>query len=90
LCNICGKGFDRNRRWCLDQHYLSHLSSKGRFLNLSEKKTKWESGKLTYPSFKLFMFSLMFDSWIFLSEVHLWYLLWFVSKWIITPDPQKN
>jgi len=28
LCNICGKEFDRNRRWCLDQHYLVHLSSK--------------------------------------------------------------
>jgi len=40
LCNVCGKEFDRNRRWCLDQHYLSHLSSKGRFLNLSEKTKK--------------------------------------------------
>ena len=28
LCNICGKEFDRNRRWCLDQHLLTHLASK--------------------------------------------------------------
>jgi len=28
LCNICGKEFERHRRWCLDQHYLVHLSSK--------------------------------------------------------------
>lgn len=40
MCNICGKEFDRNRRWCLDQHYLTHLSSKGRFLNLSNEKEK--------------------------------------------------
>jgi len=45
MCNICGKEFDRNRRWCLDQHYLSHLSSKGRFLNLSEKTKKFKSEK---------------------------------------------
>ena len=30
LCNICGKEFDRNRRWCLDQHYMVHLKDKGR------------------------------------------------------------
>ena len=38
LCNICGKEFERHRRWCLDQHYLVHLSSKGRFLNLKKNK----------------------------------------------------
>jgi len=28
ICNICGKEFDRNRRWCLDQHLLTHLANK--------------------------------------------------------------
>jgi len=28
LCNVCGKEFDRNRRWCLDQHLLTHLANK--------------------------------------------------------------
>ena len=30
MCNICGKEFDRNRRWCLDQHYLTHIHSKAK------------------------------------------------------------
>ena len=25
MCNICGKEFPRKRRWCLDQHYLTHM-----------------------------------------------------------------
>ena len=37
LCNICGKEFDRNRRWCLDQHLIIHLKNKGRFLNLKNR-----------------------------------------------------
>ena len=28
ICNVCGKEFDRNRRWCLDQHLLTHLANK--------------------------------------------------------------
>ena len=28
LCNICGKKFARKRRWCLDQHYLTHMDTK--------------------------------------------------------------
>jgi len=28
MCNICGKTFPRNRRWCLDQHYMTHLAAK--------------------------------------------------------------
>jgi len=28
MCNVCGKEFDRNRRWCLDQHLLTHLANK--------------------------------------------------------------
>ena len=27
LCCICGKQFDRNRRWCLDQHLRTHLAA---------------------------------------------------------------
>lgn len=26
-CAICGKKFARNRRWCLDKHYLYHLNT---------------------------------------------------------------
>jgi len=28
VCNICGKEFERHRRWCLDQHLLTHLANK--------------------------------------------------------------
>lgn len=28
MCNICGKEFPRKRRWCLDQHYLTHIETK--------------------------------------------------------------
>jgi len=28
VCNICGKEFERSRRWCLDQHLLTHLANK--------------------------------------------------------------
>ena len=28
ICNICGKEYERSRRWCLDQHLLTHLSNK--------------------------------------------------------------
>jgi len=28
ICNICGKKFPRKRRWCLDQHLLTHLESR--------------------------------------------------------------
>jgi len=28
ICNVCGKEFDRSRRWCLDQHLLTHLANK--------------------------------------------------------------
>jgi len=28
ICNICGKEFERSRRWCLDQHLLTHLANK--------------------------------------------------------------
>jgi uncharacterized Zn-finger protein len=44
LCNICGKQFPRNRRWCLDQHLLTHLDKHfardGHFANLVVKRTK--------------------------------------------------
>ena len=28
ICNICGKKFPRKRRWCLDQHLLTHLETR--------------------------------------------------------------
>jgi len=43
MCNICGKKFARNRRWCLDQHYLTHLDTKRFPCNLCGKDFRHES-----------------------------------------------
>ena len=45
-CNICGKQFERRRKWCLDQHMLTHEENKRFQCHICEKWFR-SSGYLT-------------------------------------------